>query len=332
MHLVKPSTLIQNLLVRIFSASKTLEYLLIQDMDISGLILDDSPLSSVHTGAASSSTRLEALDKELSSILAQMMVLPLNDDHKPDVEKLFNWLVSHDFVDDELNDNVVPLKENILQIMTSLFETCIYYFSDGDIDYLMKIVSLFDFLTIRYPILEEIWDTVEHFGQIVAEKLKQHRVKMQQILIHDKSHEYHMGLKTLAQPRELLSIIALLKYVCKQDRIEEVSKGLCRIVRIFKVALQEPELLDVTTKCVMDVMESLFKDEEDIEYSIYDVDILLELFCKAAGGDCMADKTPVGLEIIKRYKKRICKLRTPITEEILDDAPMIYSIIYNKEY
>ena len=115
--------------------------------------------------------------------------------------------------------------------------------------------------------------------------------------------------------------------------MDDVAGDLYLLARVFKVTLQEPDLLDLTAKCVMNVIEYVVNEclDDELDDCRYDVERLLDLFCKATG-DRTADQTPVGMEIIMRYKSRICKMRSPINEDILADAPTIYEIIYNNKY
>ena len=94
--------------------------------------------------------------------------------------------------------------------------------------------------------------------------------------------------------------------------MDNVARDLYLLARVFKVSLQEPDLLDLTTKCIMDVIEYVIVVKENDELGIlWDVENLLEQFCMAIGDDCTADQTFV------RYKWRICKMRSTKTQDIL---------------
>ncbi|CAL4079224.1 unnamed protein product [Meganyctiphanes norvegica] len=109
----------------------------------------------------------------------------------------------------------------------------------------------------------------------IAEKLRHHRDKRKEILLYDISQEYGIGLKKLVEPDEVKCITAILKYISDLARMKECLRisvyeksnfsipkllkeaciGLLLFFSIFGSTLEEPELLDVTTESVMDVME-----------------------------------------------------------------------------
>ncbi|CAL4126208.1 unnamed protein product [Meganyctiphanes norvegica] len=454
------------------SSSDVMPY--VPDFGVHNLSLNDSPsikVSSVATGGSLISENKEALDRELTPILAQLMTIPPDNDKDHDFVWLYQRLAQPNCSVDEFKYVIGTLQENVCQIMTDLFDDYVYdYGDDGDICYVFKAAA--EALAIRCPVLEGPWETVawrifgslgewknkeygpastrlctwiihavgdpylcpvpelriymlrlyrtlvnindgnreqaweslmfasssldrrgesvfltvtttdvidllmlfsnkdddsyygyddddvnDHdddylyqTGQRVAEKLRQYRKKRQDILLDDVSYKYGMGLKKFVEPKEIQSIAALLRYVSdgacikgslfrsKSGLLNEASSGLLSLIKIFKVTLQEPDLLEITAKSVMDVMEAVViwaKDKDANDYDelecLYDVDLLLDEFCDPTDDDCTVDKIPIGMTIIRRYKGRICKMRSLITEESLDFAPRIYDILYNDQ-
>ena len=94
------------------------------------------------------------------------------------------------------------------------------------------------------------------------------------ILHHDFTQDYSIGLKTISQPRDPLSIIALLRWASgktlreynafQKDPNYEVNLSnilspyrLSFLLKSFRPVLQEPELINITSDVVMDVIEAM---------------------------------------------------------------------------
>ncbi|CAL4246154.1 unnamed protein product [Meganyctiphanes norvegica] len=282
--------------------------------------------------------------------------------------KLSNWVIRN------VGDSELCPNPNLRHKMLLLYRTLVKIDDDNRekaLVSLMRACSSLDRYKQRF-LIADIYDIVEclslfdegnYLHQLdlkIAEKLKNHRNSRQYILMHDYSHEYAMGLRTLTDPEELQSIIALLKYASDPARMGEKSfhpdpenyldlaaNGLLSIVLFFKRSLQEPELLNVLSDSFMDVMEAVViwatdRDGSKIgggEFTLQDVENLLHEFCDeqciidgSIVDNLTPDKNTVGQEIIRRYKKRICKLRERVTAQFLDDSPLIYNFLYNDVY
>ena len=293
----------------------------------------DSPSFMVPSGGIIPSSRLEVLNIEVNNRLAEMMSIPTSNDH--DIQSLDNWIrIIGFFPEEEFYYIVSLLKVKICQLTTILFEDYIYNLcEDHDAAYFLKTASVFNLISVGFRGLgDDLWKNLYQYDLIVADKIKQYTIKMLNNLHHDVSHSYSMGKKILTQPRELHGLNALLEYVSKHDSMDDVARDLYLLVRVFKVSLQEPNFIHLTSKCVMDVIKYVVKKEDQYLDSLDDVDGLLEEFCKATRDDCTSDQTPVGMEIIMRYKWRISNMRSPISDNILEEAPRICDIIFNNEY
>ncbi|CAL4173119.1 unnamed protein product [Meganyctiphanes norvegica] len=200
----------------------------------------------------------------------------------------------------------------------------------------------------------------------IAAKLKKHREMRQKILLEDISYEYGIGLKSIPQPMELQTLTALLRYVSFDgidissiDILCDVVNGLELLFSSFKVSLMTPELLSITTESVMNVIVAVFKlivESGDLEYEDSSfpctIETLLDEICTidTRGCDresyieeegeelwnlCAIQDSPVGKEIIRRYKDEICKWRSMIPHEFWDscddDGSNVYDLLYYNE-
>ena len=115
---------------------------------------------------------------------------------------------------------------------------------------------------------------LQHFSLDLAQKLRQYRNMRKAILHHDFTQDYSIGLKTISQPRDPLSIIALLRWASgktlreynafQNDPNYEVNLSnilspyrLSFLLKSFRPVLQEPELINITSDVVMDVIEAM---------------------------------------------------------------------------
>ena len=113
------------------------------------------------------------------------------------------------------------------------------------------------------------------YGLNVANSLKGFRYMRQDYLLSNiTENSCKTIMKNTKKPKELNALVALLKYVCEEARMEykqflngidnyyniwnvrDASKALVFLVRSFKTALQDPLLLNVAVESIMDVMEA----------------------------------------------------------------------------
>ncbi|CAL4125610.1 unnamed protein product [Meganyctiphanes norvegica] len=235
---------------------------------------------------------------------------------------------------------------NCEQAQESLISACCFLNRHGQdlgkpvqIDDINCCLKLFD--QYYYP-------NVFNFDMRLTKKLRNYRGKRLEILLHDVTHKYGMGIKVLTEPQELHGLIALIKFISdgaqilyKQfqdhdldfdiDYVPEVARGLYKVVIFFRNILQEPEFLDVIAEAIMDVLEVVVVimngeyDEDFIHGPLCLVNDLLE------EGFLVNDyvfNNPVGQEITRRFNNRICKISSLISADFLDNYPMIYDIIH----
>lgn len=188
---------------------------------------------------------------------------------------------------------------------------------------------------------------LQEFVVKVADKLKQHRIMRQNILNCDISQAHGMSLKTLTKP-SMQGFIALIKYASDEayegynNDLMNIKGAYCSLQFLFErfkpVILQEPALISITAKSIMDIIEAVIMVklgmDQDGHYFddayLYTVSLLLDEFCE--NDNYCVFETSVGLEMISRCKDQICKLRSLISREYLECAPMICKIFYNGQY
>ena len=78
----------------------------------------------------------------------------------------------------------------------------------------------------KFKEIEPVDTYLMQFGVQISTKFRLYRNARQQILIHDLSHEYAMGLKTLVMPIELFCIKALLNYI-KYEQFGKQEGSIC---------------------------------------------------------------------------------------------------------
>ena len=131
----------------------------------------------------------------------------------------------------------------------------------------------------------------------------------------------------------------------------------CRLENILhdqyfsqKTALEEPELLNVTAECVMNMTEKAILSkymqfqnniEEDLDEDIWDSQALYDsimsvhlIFVELAVNSDQNDTRPgpVGQEIIRMYKERIFRLRLQIPKIFIEASDQLCRFIYYDKY